>query len=127
MQRSEIKVLSKHKKEKVDETYQEVLGLLRKYRKALVIRPTGFGKSYMLAHLSREFDYCVYFYPRDVIRTETEEKYKGILNSDRITFLSYQVVELLLIIEIVYLQHMIKVLKSLKSLITIKTKQQLLL
>lgn len=90
MQRSEIKVLSKHKKEKVDEAYQEALGLLRKYRKALIIRPTGFGKSYMLAHLSREFDYCVYFYPRDVIRTETEEKYKGILNPDRITFLSYQ-------------------------------------
>lgn len=88
--KSMIPQLDEFKKNKVNESYNETLLLLNKYHKALIIRPTGFGKSYILAHLSSEFDYCVYFYPRDVIRTETQTKYESVLNSDRITFFSYQ-------------------------------------
>ena len=88
--KSMIPQLDEFKKNKVNESYNETLLLLNKYHKALIIRPTGFGKSYILAHLSREFDFCVYFYPRDVIRTETESKYKNVLNKERIVFFSYQ-------------------------------------
>ena len=63
-----IQQIAPFKKKKVQEIYNEALELLKHYRKALIISPTGFGKSYILAHLSREFDYCVYFYPRDVRR-----------------------------------------------------------
>lgn len=84
------KELANFKSDKVEETGKEALDLLKHYKKALIIRPTGFGKSYLLAHISTLFDYTCYVYPRDIIKSEVQSKYKDILNKDKIKFLSYQ-------------------------------------
>ena len=84
------KELNEFKSDKVKETGREALDLLKHYKKALIVRPTGFGKSYLLAHISTLFDYTCYVYPRDIIKSEIQSKYKGILNESKIKFMSYQ-------------------------------------
>lgn len=59
------------------------------FTRVLVVRPTGFGKSYMLAHLTATLDNgaprynrCLYIYPTDVIKEDvirtyaSDEKFK---------------------------------------------------
>lgn len=84
------KELMEYKSRKVQETGNEALKLLNLHKKCLIIRPTGFGKSYLLAHISTMFDYTCYVYPRDIIKSEVQTKYKNILDSEKIEFLSYQ-------------------------------------
>lgn len=71
-------------------TLQEVQSrFFNGYNRVLVVRPTGFGKSYMLANLTSTMDQgdlrykkCLYIYPTNVIRDDviktyaTNEKFK---------------------------------------------------
>lgn len=69
-------------------TLEAAYGLLQKYRRAMVVRPTGFGKSHMLAYLSRRYDKSLYVYPLDIIKIDMSRSYKDVLNNT--TFLSYR-------------------------------------
>ena len=65
---------------------------LSKYGRCLVVRPTGFGKSYMLAHLSKEYKKSLYVYPIDIIKESVINTYgqngSNVLNN--VEFVSYQ-------------------------------------
>lgn len=74
---------------KVVETKNEAIDILKEKGKCLIVRPTGFGKSYILAHIAPLYDHVVYFYPRDIIRLEAKEKYKKLLKNVDIKFITY--------------------------------------
>lgn len=49
--------------------------LLKKYRKAVIIRPTGFGKTWMLTELIKDYKKVLYLYPSAVIRDTVVNRY----------------------------------------------------
>lgn len=57
------------------ETLNATLDLLGKFGKCMVIRPTGFGKSYMLAKLTNNYNRSLYVYPLNIIKTAVLEDY----------------------------------------------------
>ena len=74
-----LKLRDKHS----DLTYNEVMKLIRTngIGKAMVVRPTGFGKSYMLARVTSESTIitnggtALYVYPYDTIKSDVLTKY----------------------------------------------------
>jgi superfamily II DNA or RNA helicase len=89
-------VMSKEKQERLLEVSKETLSLVRKklsmsFNRVLVVRPTGFGKSYMLANLTTTvgekgdliYKRCLYIYPTDIIKEDvmrtyaSDEKYEA--------------------------------------------------
>ena len=109
-----MSVLNETLIEKQDITVEETQDLLNTYGKALVVRPTGFGKTYMLIErfakpYIRNGKNVMYVYPLDIIHTEimsgkkhidefgntitTESKYKRdklLEENKNIIFVSYQ-------------------------------------
>ena len=73
----------KIRKRESDKTYGEVMRLIRTNNigKCMVVRPTGFGKSYMLARVTSESTIinnggtALYVYPYDTIKSDIEKKY----------------------------------------------------
>lgn len=73
------------------DTLSEVLEKLYKNNRVLVVRPTGFGKSYLLAGLTsaldedgnRRFKKCLYVYPTDVIKEDVIKTYSNLGNDSR--------------------------------------------
>lgn len=65
---------------------------LDKYGRCLVVRPTGFGKSYMLAHLSKRYKKSIYVYPLDIIKESVIATYgpEGSNVMSNVEFVSYQ-------------------------------------
>lgn len=71
------------RKRESDKTYNEVMKLIRTNNigKCMVVRPTGFGKSYMLARVTSESTIinnggtALYVYPYDTIKSDIEKKY----------------------------------------------------
>lgn len=61
---------------------------LKRYGLAAVVRPTGFGKSYMLSHLSQDYEKSLYVYPRTVIKDSVQKDYADVLNN--VDFMSYR-------------------------------------
>lgn len=61
------------------ETYEEAIALLRKYKKCAVIRPTGFGKTGILTKIIKNGTYkkILYLYPADVVRQAVFNFYYG--------------------------------------------------
>lgn len=74
---------------KVTETMNEAIEILKSNGKCLIVRPTGFGKSYILSHMASQYDHIVYVYPKEIIKLEAKEKYKQILSEVDIKFVSY--------------------------------------
>lgn len=76
------------------ETLQATLNLLDKFGKCMVIRPTGFGKSYMLAKLTNTYSKSLYVYPLNIIKTAVLEDYgengkNGTVKLHNTEFISY--------------------------------------
>ena len=84
-------------------TLNQVLDKLNKQNTVMVVRPTGFGKSFMLAGLtssktaagSNKFKNCLYIYPTKVIKTDMVSTY-GLSGEDNracklqnVTFITY--------------------------------------
>ena len=71
-----------------EKTLNDACEKLHKYHRCLVFRPTGFGKSHMLAYLSQRYNRSLYVYPLDIIKESMDKNYKSVLhNTD---FLSYR-------------------------------------
>ena len=80
------------------ETYEEAMALLKKYKKCAIIRPTGFGKTGILTKIIKGGKYkkILYLYPADVVRQAVfnfyyGKKYKLTKNSSipNVTFMTY--------------------------------------
>lgn len=79
----EEKLKLRIRKRESNKTYTEVMKLIRKsdVGKCLLVRPTGFGKSYMLARVTSESTIinnggkALYVYPYDTIKSDIEKKY----------------------------------------------------
>ena len=78
------------------ETYDEAMQLLKKYRKCAIIRPTGFGKTGILTKVikSGKFKKILYLYPTEVIKnTVLGFYYKNRKNRpdtiDNVIFMTY--------------------------------------
>ena len=81
----DIKVVS-------EKTLEYAKKYLDKYGTCLVVRPTGFGKSYMLAHISRLYNKSLYVYPISVIKESVINTYgpKGSNVLKNVDFVSYK-------------------------------------
>ncbi len=73
-------------------TLEKTKEYLNKYGRCFVVRPTGFGKSYMLSHLSRSYDRSLYVYPIDVIKETVISNYgpNGMNILNNVDFVSYK-------------------------------------
>lgn len=58
-------------------TYQDLLDKLNEYGRCAIIRPTGFGKTWMLTTLIQSgfYNKILYLYPADVVRNTVVNKY----------------------------------------------------
>lgn len=70
------------------ETYNEVLNKVKETGKCVIIRPTGFGKTHLLARLTNRFTSTLYLYPTDIIKIDLKNKYKAMIKNT--TFMSYR-------------------------------------
>lgn len=71
-----------------ESTYNDVLEKLNKYGKCFVIRPTGFGKTYMMAGLMQQYKNVLFLYPTNIVADVVKRVY-GDLDYSNITFMSY--------------------------------------
>lgn len=80
MTKAQIKAIRK-------DTLDQTKALLDQHCKCCVIRPTGFGKTYMLAEIARTYQNVLFFYPKEVIC----DGVKAQLGADisKVTFASY--------------------------------------
>lgn len=83
----------KLRKEVSDKTLEASLNLLNESGKCMVIRPTGFGKSYMLARISNKYNKSLYVYPTNIIKQSVIKSYSPGKNNDvslhNVDFMSY--------------------------------------
>jgi superfamily II DNA or RNA helicase len=56
-------------------TMQHALTILDKTKRCCIIRPTGFGKTYILTELISRFKKVLYLYPAEVIRNTVVDRY----------------------------------------------------
>lgn len=56
-------------------TLRDARKLLRKYHKCLIVRPTGFGKTWLLTELIRSYKKVLYLYPSAVIADTVVDRY----------------------------------------------------
>ena len=75
--------------DKTKETKNEAVKLLNENGKCLIVRPTGFGKSYILANIAPLYKRVIYFYPTEIISLDVQTKYQSILKKVDIDFVSY--------------------------------------
>ena len=69
--------MSKNFKEQA-KTLQNAMNLLKEYKKCIIIRPTGFGKTWMLTELIKHYKKVLYLYPAAVIRDTVINRYYDI-------------------------------------------------
>lgn len=78
-----------------EETYQETMNLLQTYKKACIIRPTGFGKTGILTRCIHQFQQVLYLYPAEVIKDTVLGFYHNntddntITTIENVTFMTY--------------------------------------
>lgn len=72
-----------------EKTYSDLISKLKQFGICNLVRPIGFGKTYLLMRLATEykFNYVFYFYPRESVRVQSLESYTG--SSRRIVYVSY--------------------------------------
>lgn len=56
-------------------TFQDALDNLKKFGKCAIIRPTGFGKTWLLTELIKNYNNVLYLYPAAVIRDTVVNRY----------------------------------------------------
>lgn len=69
-------------------TLDACYNMLSKYGTCMMVRPTGFGKSYIMAQLSKKYKKSLYVYPTEIISVEMQENYKEVLSNT--SFISYR-------------------------------------
>lgn len=60
-----------------DETYNEVVDMLNKKGKCIMIRPTGFGKTGILTRLCLHYSKVLFLYPADIVEEALRRFYYG--------------------------------------------------
>lgn len=73
---------SQIKQQRSQETRQEVEQLLDSVKKCLLIRPTGFGKTYLMVDLAKNYDKVYYFYPQECLLADIRDKYPSIITME---------------------------------------------
>jgi superfamily II DNA or RNA helicase len=71
---------SKLLKQSADKTFKEVIYKLKNGGKATAVRPTGFGKTFMLARLANEYGKVLYIYPLHIIKKQVQREYAEQVN-----------------------------------------------
>lgn len=61
--------------EEQKKTLRDAKRLLKKYHKCLIVRPTGFGKTWMLTELIRSYKKVLYLYPSAVVANTVVDRY----------------------------------------------------
>lgn len=83
-------IIDKNKRfAKTEETMKEAIEILNIEGKCLIVRPTGFGKSYILSHIAPLYDHVIYIYPRNIIQLDVKRKYQAVIKGLDIHFVSY--------------------------------------
>lgn len=70
-----------------DDTFDDLCDKLLKYGMCMVVRPTGFGKTYMTARLMSMFNKVLFLYPTNIIADVVRDVYG---DKDNVTYMSYQ-------------------------------------
>lgn len=76
--------MTREEKLKMDirkKTFKDLMDKLEKYGKCAVIRPTGFGKTWLLAELIFKYKKVLYLYPAAVIKSTVEGRYNELIDS----------------------------------------------
>ena len=69
-------------------TFKDVLANLKKYGKCAMVRPTGFGKTWILTELIKHYKKVLYLYPAAVIRdTVVNRYYDSMFDSDEMNYI----------------------------------------
>ena len=63
-------------------TLEDAKNKLQKKHKVMVIRPTGFGKTWLLTELIRNYKSVLYLYPSAVIKNTVVDRYYDLLEED---------------------------------------------
>ena len=79
LHRKEESIIMPNNYKEQEKTLKDVLNKLKTYHKCAVIRPTGFGKTYMLTELIKHYNKVLYLYPSAVIRDTVVNRYYGSL------------------------------------------------
>lgn len=64
----------------LDESYDKMMI----NRKCIIIRPTGFGKTYVMSRMTKKFKKVLFLYPLNIIKIEVLQKYKKELNKNTV-------------------------------------------
>lgn len=85
------KLLTKKQKQAlVQKTLDNAAELLKTQGRCLMVRPMGFGKTFIMVNIAGTYDDVLYVVPRRIISQETIKKYQNKKNLDNITFVTYQ-------------------------------------
>ena len=76
-----------------EKTLKNAINLLKKYHKCIIIRPTGFGKTWMLTELIKNYDKVLYLYPNAVIRDTVVDRYYDLESEDEEDILDPETIE----------------------------------
>lgn len=81
----------KRKQELQNQTYQETVALLQTYRRATIVRPTGFRKTGILTHIltSGIYTKIMHLYPSDIVRQTVLHFYINGKNPQRCGYPTY--------------------------------------
>ena len=66
------------KEEIRQKTYDDLMAKLKKYKKCAIIRPTGFGKTWLLAKVIFNYKRVLYLYPAEVVKETVEGRYNDL-------------------------------------------------
>ena len=79
-----------------NDTYKEAVRLLKRYKKAVIIRPTGYGKTGLLTKILSGYQKTIYLYPAEIVRDAVllfyyhdQNKIPEDRSIDGVIFLSY--------------------------------------
>lgn len=63
-------------------TRDDVIDKLNRYHRCIIIRPTGYGKTYLLTELISKYKKVLYLYPAEVIAETVKNRYYALHDSD---------------------------------------------
>lgn len=63
-------------------TLDDCRRLLKEYGKCMLIRPTGFGKTWLLTELIKDYDKVLYLYPSQVVKDTVVDRYFDLPDAD---------------------------------------------
>lgn len=94
------KIDKREKTEKImkkqEEVFLESEQLLQKNKRCLILLPTGMGKTFLAFQLMQKYKKVIFFYPSDLIRSETERKYvEQMEDKEKVLSMSYMALALL--------------------------------